>query len=130
MSRRVINVITGKGVVDKNILMIKIKQTELTTPITEENFADVFGITYSEYIALRSSINDFRINLQADYNGVIIYDMLFYPGLYYKTNNPNGSIYDIFAPAKSEDMNLIKSISIQSNEDLSFKSVEIEHIQQ
>ena len=109
MSRRVINLITGKGVVDKNILMIRISQTELTTPtITEENFADFFGITYSEYITLRSSINDFRINVQTINNGSVLYDMLFYPGLYYKTNNPNGSIYDIFYPAQTDGVNMIK----------------------
>jgi hypothetical protein len=131
MSKKIINGITGKGVVGKNILIIKIKlaeEADKTTPITEENFADFFEITYSEYIALRSSINDFRINLQAIYNGAILYDMLYFPGLCYKTNNPNGSIYDIFYPAQTDSVNIIKHIVIQSNEDLSFKSVEIEWV--
>jgi hypothetical protein len=131
MSKKVINGITGKGVVSKNILIIKIKlaeEADKTPPITEENFADFFGITYSEYIALRSSINDFRINLQAIYNGAILYDMLYFPGLYYKTNHSNGSIYDLFYPAQIDGTNAIECIVIQSNEDLSFKSVEIEWV--
>ena len=125
MSRKVINVVAG-GTTEKT-LKLTLNFDELQTTITEYNFSHFFGITYEEYLTQRNDIKNFTSNILMFNDGTLLYDILLFSAEVYKANMPNASIIDYYT-STTGSIGYVK-VSIESNEDKSFKSCTVEFIE-